>query len=345
MSACVVLLLVLAAVDAEAVWLVRHARFDAAAARPGADRVELARAQDAYRAALERARSATDAAMQALALGQALQVAPESEVVLELLGALPERTEPYPLTPERDARSLLPSLIYVARDAGIMTLVPGGAFLLGSARADALPEEQPQRSVVLAAFYVDRYEVTNRRYAKFVARTGHAPPPHWSGGVPAPALLDLPVTWVSYDDAVAYLRWAGGRLPTEIEWERAARGVDGRTYPWGEQLPTTELAQIGQLAATSPAPVASHPLGASPMGCVDMSGNALEWTLDCYAPYRYAALGENSPTPPPVASGNYRVLRGGAFLDIPEFGRTTFRSFLKPESRNGICGFRGARDG
>jgi formylglycine-generating enzyme required for sulfatase activity len=324
---------------------VRHAAFDAALGlAPAAEAAGIEASRAAYERSLAEARGATDPERKAMAAGRALAVAPESAAVRELLATLPERRDPYPLGAERDPASGRAVLVYAARDQAILVLVPDGEFLLGSNRPDALPEEMPQRRVSLHAFYVDRYEVTNRRYARFVAQTGRAAPPYWGGKEPPAVALDQPVTWVSHEDATAYARWAGLRLPTEVEWERAARGTDGRSYPWGDQAPDASLAELDRPMQGWPAEVASHPLGASPSGCVDMSGNVVEWTLDCFAPYRWRSLEDGVRNPPPCATGNYRVLRGGAFLDIPEFGRTTYRSFAAPDSRTGIFGFRVASD-
>jgi formylglycine-generating enzyme required for sulfatase activity len=272
-------------------------------------------------------------------------LAPESAEVREALARLPENPEPYPLTDGNDPASGKPILVYAPRDQAIMALVPGGEFLLGSAKEEALPEEKPQRKILLRPFYVDLYEVTNRRYALFVAQTGHAPPVHWASQKTPPAgSEDCPVTWVSHEDALAYVGWAGHRLPTELEWEKAARGTDGRTYPWGEDLPPAWLANINLPAPQKAMPVGMHPLGLSPYGCHDMVGNAQEWTFYDFLHYRYRGLEEGSEDPPAPTTGSFKVLRGGAFVDIAEFGRTTYRSFHKPDARTGLFGFRVARD-
>jgi len=331
--------------DARVVLLERRGRF--AEALPLADEPtarELRARSERFEAALAQAQQLAEPGARALALGEALALAPESERVRDALASLPEAPDPWPLTRETD-RTGKPMLVYAAGDAAVLALVPEGECKIGWASAEALPEEQPERTIVVGAFYIDRYEVSNRRYARFVAATRHVPPPHWRGKAEPPhELLDHPVVWVSYDDALAYALWARHRLPTELEWEKAARGADGRTFPWGEAPPDERLAEINRLYAAETAPVASHPLGASPFGCLDMCGNAAEWTSDTYAPYRYATLVDARAAAVPPPGALFKVVRGGAFIDIAELGRATFRSFQKPEVKAALYGFRVARD-
>ncbi len=192
--------------------------------------------------------------------------------------------------------------------------VPAGDYVIGR---DAGETRQPL--VDVAAFELARTPVTNADYERFVAESGAAAPPHW------PAPPDHPVTFVDWDEAAAFCAWAGGRLPTEAEWEKAARGTDGRTYPWGDEEDQS-LAAVG--AGTkhgSTSPVGSHPGGASPYGLLDMAGNVWEWTATEYPP------GE-------------RVLRGGSFASPGlAWARCTMRSHSRPCRRQAHIGFRVAR--
>ena len=157
-----------------------------------------------------------------------------------------------------------------------MRLVPRGPFLMGPAR----------RTVLLEAFAMDRHPVTNRAFARFLEDTGYRPEDgdahrflaHWRSGKPEPALLDHPVVYVSWHDAAAYARWAGRRLPTEAEWEKAARGTDGRKFPWGRAEPAPTRARFGGRRGTVAA--GSLPEGASPYGILDLAGNVWEWCED-----------------------------------------------------------------
>jgi len=182
-----------------------------------------------------------------------------------------------------------------SQEAEDMVLIPVGPFLQGTSpqEADRLARkfkyhvswfggEPPQRTVFLPAFRIDRYPVTNRRYAAFVAATNHAPPHHWQGKVPARAILDHPVVRVNRADALTYARWAGKRLPAAAEWEKAARGTDGRLYPWGNRFDARacQCDGGGSRPPTGTAPVTAHPRGASPYGVIDMAGNVAEWCAD-----------------------------------------------------------------
>ena len=192
-----------------------------------------------------------------------------------------------------------------------MVRVPAGAFLYGSARAEIdLPE-----------FWIDRTPVTNTEYARFVTAQGHAPPPHWSGQTPPSAIADHPVTHISWYDAHAYARWAGKRLPNEHQWEKAARGSDGRAYPWGNQAPTTDLSKFSHNGSGS-APVGQRsPQSDSPYGCADMAGNVWEWTTDDYDRRR-------------------KTLRGGRWSNFQLDMDVTNRNLLAPNQRRPYVGFR-----
>jgi formylglycine-generating enzyme required for sulfatase activity len=180
-------------------------------------------------------------------------------------------------------------------DGETMVLIPAGPFLMGTAASEAerlarehhyhvswLGGEVPQRTLELPAFRIDKYPVTNRRYAAFVNAMAYKPPAHWNGTEPPAPLLEHPVTFVNRADARAYAKWAGKRLPTAAEWEKAARGTDGRMFPWGNEF-DREACQhdLGDVKPpTGTAPVTAHPRGGSPYGVMDMSGNAAEWCAD-----------------------------------------------------------------
>ncbi|MBI4864577.1 MAG: SUMF1/EgtB/PvdO family nonheme iron enzyme [Candidatus Riflebacteria bacterium] len=192
-------------------------------------------------------------------------------------------------------------------DGAVMVLVPAGEFFMGSEKVGE-SDEHPKHRVYLDAFYMDKTEVTNRRYQEFVQATGHQQP-----GLKGEARFnepDQPVVGVSWDDAVAYCRWAGKELPTEAQWERAARGgLEGKRYPWGNEDPKGR-ACFGLDGLTGrPGPVAT--LSANGFGLHDMAGNAWEWCADWYAGGYYGTSPRQNPTGPP--QGTERVVRGGAF--------------------------------
>jgi formylglycine-generating enzyme required for sulfatase activity len=183
-----------------------------------------------------------------------------------------------------------------------MVYIPAGDFLMGS--GSGRDNEQPQRQVYLDAYEIDRYEVVNEQYYRFVFATGRRPPRYWNGSDYPPGQADMPVVGVGWLDADAYCAWVGKRLPTEAEWEKACRGTDGRIYPWGDTwhpdranvgLPFVEpqsgmwdkawtflQADSEDSELPSLRPVGSYPEGASQYGLMDMAGNASEWVLDWY---------------------------------------------------------------
>jgi formylglycine-generating enzyme required for sulfatase activity len=215
--------------------------------------------------------------------------------------------------------------------------VPAGEFRMGLAEEN---DARPVRRVRLAAFWLARTETTREQYARFRAATGRAEPGHWRHELFARP--GSPVIGVTWHDAQAFCAWAEARLPTEAEWEYAARGADGRRYPWGNEPPTPERAvfhrDIG-FAGTSP--VAGAPAGASPFGLLDMAGNAFEWCADWYSADYYArAPGENPPGP---AEGRQRVIRGGAWISLPDACRAGARAQYPPDAASVLIGFRVAR--
>jgi formylglycine-generating enzyme required for sulfatase activity len=217
--------------------------------------------------------------------------------------------------------------------------VPGGRAPVGRDpvpfRGEALADELPQHVVDVGAFEISATAVTNAQYAEYVASAAAAPPPHWPGARPPDALAEHPVAWVDWNDAEGFCGWVGGRLPTEAEWEKAARGTDGRVYPWGDE-PAEGRAVVGR-GVKHPATeaVGAHPAGASPYGLQDMAGNVWEWTATWYGPY-----------PGPTHDGDQRVLRGGSYASPSlRFARCASRSRSHPCRRLAHIGFRVARGG
>jgi sulfatase modifying factor 1 len=165
-------------------------------------------------------------------------------------------------------------------------------------------DEKPAHSVYLDGYYIYKNDVTVAEYKKFCDATGRMmpDPPQWGWDK-----ASYPVVNVSWDDAVAYAKWAGASLPTEAQWEKAARGTDGRTYPWGNQWDPAKCRNN----ASEPSPVGSYPAGASPYGVMDMAGNVWQWCSDWYGADYYGSSPPPNPTGP--AGGEYRVLRGGGW--------------------------------
>lgn len=222
-----------------------------------------------------------------------------------------------------------------------MVLVPAGPFLMGS---DEFDLEGPPRTVDLPAFWIDRYPVTCAQYAEFTGATGHPVPPDWPGGRPVPGREDHPVERVSWHDARAYAAWAGLRLPTEAEWEKAARGTDGRRFPWGAEFDERHCIvwDHAMVLDVTTMPVTSHPSGASPYGCEQLGGNVEEWVEDELLPY------PGSSHRSPSAAGGLRVVRGGSWFYTQEHTRCAYRRGLLPGftgwSQAGGPGFRCAKD-
>jgi formylglycine-generating enzyme required for sulfatase activity len=230
-------------------------------------------------------------------------------------------TDIEPLRPE-------PPRVAKGDDGAEMVLVPAGEFLMGSTEYE---DEKPPHRVHLDAYHVDRYEVTNALYRRFMDATGRQAPSYWNDSKWNGA--SQPVVGVSWHDAEAYCRWAGKRLPTEAEWEKAARGTDGRKYPWGDQWDSSKAnsfeSKLGKTVA-----VGSYPGGASPYGAHDMAGNVWEWVADWYDKDYYRRSPERNPQGPD--SGHHRVLRGGSWVNIPVDLRTADRDYVTPDFRSQI---------
>ena len=250
----------------------------------------------------------------------------------------------------------VPSSVEAGRglDGAPMVLIPAGPFTMGS--HDGLPNERPEHTVTLDAYYIDRYEVTLSRYRRFLEEGKHDSPPTWDDEA-AVTVGDRPAIGMRWDSAVAYCRWAGKRLPTEAEWEKAARGTDGRRYPWGDMQPFVDMANYNRgmwvseaitlVAVTSGLEGMSvrHGLkegGRSPFGVFHMAGNAAEWVADWYErDYYHKSPGRNPPGP---AIGEKRILRGGSWADVPTALRVTARFSAEPDFEDRTVGFRCAMD-
>ncbi len=214
-------------------------------------------------------------------------------------------------------------------------LVPAGPFAMGSDPAlehAPDPDEAPAHEVEVDAFRLGRTPVTNAQYGAFVRATGQSPPAAWPGGT-VPLGRELhPVTYVSWDEAAAFCRWAGGFLPTEAQWERAARGDDRRTWPWGDDPPRPAHAV---LELTDTRPVGGRASGAGPFGHLDLAGNAWEWTSSLLHAYPYdPGDGREGDGP------GQRVVRGGAFIHGPAEARCSYRHGMLPGTVDHYVGFR-----
>ena len=198
-----------------------------------------------------------------------------------------------------------------------MVTIPAGEFLMGNPEGKGRADEWPQRSVYLDAFAIDQVEVTNERYMAFVTITGHRNPPNPYGTGPllsAKGIEQLPVVQTTWYDAKAYCSWAKKRLPTEAEWEKAARGTDGRLFPWGDEPATLQRANFDHEWEDERTlyPVGSLPGGDSPYGVKDMAGNAREWVSDWYDPDYYKHASDRNPQGPDK-KGVVRSIRGGSW--------------------------------
>jgi formylglycine-generating enzyme required for sulfatase activity len=246
-------------------------------------------------------------------------------------------TPPLTRTPRPTATLGAGSSMVSKIDGAPLAYVPAGEFSMGSDEHHT--NEAPAHTVYLDAFWIDTYEVTNTRYAQCVADGGCPEPAGNLEEYTDPNKRDHPVIYVTWEQANTYCAWAGRRLPTEAEWEKAARGTEGRTYPWGETTAGTYYAQMqAPDGGGYNAPVGSHPPGVSPYGALDMAGSAWEWVSDWYLAGYYKDTPAENPTGP--ASGAYRVLRGGGWYSLPDEVRTTFRSYLRPDYSTQYIGFR-----
>ena len=266
-----------------------------------------------------------------------------------------------------------------------MVLIPAGEFLMGLPEGEGAFDEHPQHKVYLDAYYIDKYEVTNGQFKKFVEATGYVTdaerrgngevwnpngawfvryifagvnwrsPNAWMDNKQFPNRphpdaweeynimdkMNYPVVQVSWNDAQAYANWAGKRLPTEVEWEKAARGTDGRKYSWGNDfnLDIKGVTLHANIASNYLMPVGSFPTGVSPYGVHDMVGNVQEWVADWYAGDYYARSPKNNPEGPD--NGIARVLRGGSWRHQKSYQvLSTARAYQVPNYSSNFVGFR-----
>lgn len=270
-------------------------------------------------------------------------------------------------------------------DLAEMVYIQAGEFIMGSYEMEHHHHEHgmtadqghhkhkdvdfgmPDHKVFLDAYYIDKYEVTNARYSKFIEAGGYSNPEYWTEDgwqwrlknniiepnwwsvedariyKSGPDYPDHPVTGISWYEAMAYARWAGKSLATEAQWEKAARGASGdRLYPWGDADPDCSFANFClekfKLCQDSTSVVGKYENGRSPYGVYDMAGNVCEWCRDWYSRDYYANSPYNNPQGP--ETGAMRVLRGGSWLNIRDFIRSTFRLKAEPGLRTYFNGFR-----
>lgn len=262
-----------------------------------------------------------------------------------------------------------------------MVFVPAGEFTMGSAGTEGFPDEHPARRVFIGSFYLDRLEVTNRQYAEFVEATHHREPMNnnpsvtmWRDHKPLETVVHHPVVNVSWEDGRDYCLWAGKRLPTEAEWEKAARGTDHRRYPWGDEWDIAKANSASYWAGRTiefqsgadweafwikgegarlskekgingevlTLPVGSFPDGTSPYGALDMAGNASEWVTDWFDPNYYRVAPLSDPQGP--ERGAIKAMRGGSWLKPATSLRTADRDWGTMDSRPSGTGFRCAKD-
>jgi len=222
-----------------------------------------------------------------------------------------------------------------------MVLVPAGEFLMGSWTGDA--DERPMRRVYLDAYFFDKDQLTVGEYAKFLDATSHSVPSDWN--IMSRAMhKNRPIVNVDWADAAAYCKWAGKRQPTEAEWEKAARGTDGRTYPWGDEPPTKFHGNMNKELWNNHmglTPVGMFEAGKSPFGINDMAGNVWEWVSDWYDDDYYSTAPSRNPTGP--ATGMSKVVRGGSWGSGPEGLRSAERETHVPSFQGYGTGFRCAK--
>ncbi len=232
-----------------------------------------------------------------------------------------------------------PAAEITGTDGAPAVLVPAGMFTMGDG------ETAPRRDIYLDSFYIDTFEVTTARYAKFLAATGAArAPDHWETLVPGRG-DQLPVIGVDWHDAAAYCEWVDRRLATDAEWEKAARGTDLRRYPWGDGVPTPNYANYQNSSPEAYngglSEVGSYAMGSSPFGVNDLVGNAAEWVADWYSE-SFPRNDVRNPRGP--ETGTTRVVRGSDRFAPPEDLAVTRRYFASPDLRVEVIGFRCARD-
>ena len=259
--------------------------------------------------------------------------APNAPVLTAPVLTAPVLTAPVPVAP-----------VPVAPDG--MVFIAGGEFVMGTNNSDGSDNNQrdnvplssndarPQHTATVAPFFIDKNFVTCAQYKKFCDETKFPPPPDWNDGEIPAGRADFPVTRVNWYEASAYANWAGKRLPTESEWERAARGTQGRNYPWGNDWNASKAVwDIGGLSA-----VGSKPEGATPEGVLDMAGNGFAWTSSWFDAY------PGAPVKVPEFGRSLKVVRGGGWRGGTNLAMGWYRGVNRPQSRIEWVGFRCAKD-
>lgn len=225
--------------------------------------------------------------------------------------------------------------IFIPQQPG-MVYIPSGEAIIGN--DTSYPFEGPKQKILIKAFFIDKTEVTNKQYKRFIDNTGYPAPPHWKNNTYPEGEDDYPVVNVSLEDAQAYAKWAGKRLPTEFEWEKAARGTDGRIFPWGDfwepnAANTSWLLRFGKIKK-----VASHEIDISPYGCYDMAGNVREWTISKFEPY-LGYIGNKE-----YFNSDLYIIRGGSYTKPKNFCFTYRRDALPKTTKLPDLGFRCVKD-
>ncbi len=228
-------------------------------------------------------------------------------------------------------------------DGMVQVFIPAGSFRMGALDANSAPDEIPDHQVTMSAFWMDKLEITNSMYMICVQAGACEPPVEFKSEkhdtyFNTDEFADFPVLFVTWGYAEDYCSWAGKRLPTEAEWERAARGDDFRNFPWGDERPGSTQANFNY-SIRDVTRVGSFPAGASPYGVLDMSGNVWEWVSDFYDANYYSSSVAANPTGPLAAVGNghRHVIRGGSYQDVEKDIRVASRGFASgpnPDASN-----------
>ena len=216
--------------------------------------------------------------------------------------------------------------------------IPAGEFLMGSNPIQPItsyPDESPEHQIDLEEFFISAKPITNAQYEKFVLSTGYKKPGHWIGGVVPSQKKEHPVTYIDWDDANAFASWCGASLPSEAQWEKSARGSDGRLFPWGDAEPTNEDANFGNSIGDT-TEVGIHKSGASIFGVLDLAGNVWEWTSSIHREYPYNSNDGRED----VNLWGARVVRGGNYLSAAKNIRCADRHSIYPTARDIYIGFR-----
>jgi len=238
-------------------------------------------------------------------------------------------------------------------DLAWMVTVPAGVFTMGSDDPRTNDENKPAHLVRMPAFKIDKYLVTQAEYTRFVAANNYRPPLNWTDGHIPDGMGLFPVTLISWYNARDYCSWVGKRLPSEAEWEKAARGTDGRKWPWGSNMDPDNLNTYYKVRHTSA--VNAYPQGASPYGVFDMAGNVQQWVADQFSPYlgtsaRHEVFEPKALDPNYMRGSDekeeliYRVMRGGSWKSDPISTASYHRNYALPNYASDFFGFRCAMD-